>query len=132
MRFLRVTTMPLARFLLPVLACVVAVSAQQYVISTVVGGAPPFTPVFSEATSIGAPQNIVADSAGNVYFTSLNGVYKQFPNGTLIQIAGNSRTGYSGDGGLAVNAQLWAPVGLASIPQATFTLRTPSTTACAK
>ncbi len=87
--------------------------ARQYIISTVAGGSPPPTPVFATSASLGAPQNIVTDSSGNAYFTSLNCVFRLNPNGVLTLVAGNSRAGYSGDGGQAVNAQLWAPVGLA-------------------
>jgi uncharacterized protein (TIGR03437 family) len=55
---------------------------------------------------------VTLDSAGNVYFTSGNSVFKL--SGTnLALVAGNSRPGFSGDGGPAVNAQLNAPVGLA-------------------
>ncbi len=77
------------------------------------GGSPPPTPAYSLSSSIGAPQSIVTDSSGNAYFTSLNCVFKLYTNGALLLVAGNSKAGYSGDGGLAVNAQLWAPVGLA-------------------
>ena len=101
-----------------ILAAYVLVSAatclaQTYVISTVAGGAPPVTPFSAGNVAIGAPQNVATDTTGNVYFTSLNCVFELFRSGTLVQIAGNSRAGYSGDGGPAVNAQLWAPIGLA-------------------
>ena len=87
--------------------------AQQYTISTVAGGAPPPTPMAAISASIGHPHNAVADSAGNVYFSSGNNVFKLSTSGTLTVIAGNSRAGYSGDGGPAVNAQLNVPAGLA-------------------
>jgi uncharacterized protein (TIGR03437 family) len=87
--------------------------AQQYTISTVAGGAPPFTPVAATSISIGQPQRVAVDTAGNFYFTSLNCVLKVDGNGTLTRIAGNSRAGYSGDGGPATQAQLNSPAGLA-------------------
>jgi trimeric autotransporter adhesin len=88
-------------------------SGQSYVISTFAGGAPPPTPVAAVSASIGVPQGVVADASGNIYFTSLNCLFKIDVNGVLTRIAGTSRFGYSGDGGLAVSAQLAEPHGLA-------------------
>ena len=87
--------------------------AQQYTIFTIAGGAPPSTPVAATSISIGQPQRVTVDAAGNFYFTSLNCVFKVDTSGTLTRIAGNSRAGYSGDGGPAIQAQLNAPAGLA-------------------
>ena len=86
--------------------------AQQYTISTVAGGAPPATPAAALNTSIGQPRK-VAISGGNLYFSSGNSVFKIDGSGTLTLVAGNSRAGFSGDGGPAVNAQLNAPQGIA-------------------
>ena len=88
-------------------------SAQQYSISTAAGGAPPLTPISATAISIGQPQRVAADSAGNYYFSSNNAVFKVNGGGTLSLVAGNSRAGFSGDGGPAVNAQLNSPQGVA-------------------
>src|ERR1039457_5540307 len=101
-----------SRILLVALSCSCAI-AQQYTISTIAGGAPPPTPVSAAGTSIGQPRGTAVDSAGNVYFSSSNTVFKLATNGTLTVFAGNSREGYSGDGGLAVNAQLNQPAGIA-------------------
>jgi uncharacterized protein (TIGR03437 family) len=87
--------------------------AQQYTISTIAGGAPPSTPVAATSISIGQPQRVTVDAAGNFYFTSLNCVFKVDGGGTLTRLAGNSRAGYSGDGGPAKQAQLNVPAGLA-------------------
>src|SRR6516162_2258241 len=87
--------------------------AQQYTISTVAGGAPPSTPVAATSISIGQPQRVAVDAAGSFYFSSLNCVFKVDGSSTLTRIAGNSRAGYSGDGGAATQAQLNAPAGLA-------------------
>jgi sugar lactone lactonase YvrE len=88
------------------------VVARQYVISTVAGGVPP-----AVQPAIGAPldsiQGIATDASGNTYFTNLNSVFKTDASGTLTLIAGNGKPGYSGDGGLAVNAQLNSPQGIA-------------------
>jgi sugar lactone lactonase YvrE len=88
-------------------------SAQQYVISTVAGGAPPPTPAAALAASIGSSYGVAVDGAGNAYFTGLNCVFKVDQNGILTRVAGNSRAGYSGDGGSALSAQLFAPSGVA-------------------
>jgi uncharacterized protein (TIGR03437 family) len=99
------------RFPILLLAGVTAF-AQQYTISTVAGGAPPATPVTALSASIGQPRKLLI-SGSNVYFSSGNSVFKIDGSGTLTLIAGNSRAGFSGDGGAAVNAQLNAPQGLA-------------------
>ena len=87
--------------------------AQQYNISTVAGGAPPATPAQATSISIGPPQRVMADGANNIYFTSLNCVFKLTPGGTVSLVAGNSRAGFSGDGGPATQAQLNGPSGMA-------------------
>jgi uncharacterized protein (TIGR03437 family) len=86
--------------------------AQQYTLTTVAGGAPPATPVAAGNISIGQPSRVMVDSQGNVYFSSSNAVFK-IVGGNLTLIAGNSRPGFSGDGGPAVQAQLNFPQGLA-------------------
>ena len=86
--------------------------AQQYSIATVAGGAPPTTPVAATSISIGQPRRVAVDSKGNVYFSSGNCVFK-ISGSTLALVAGNSRAGFSGDGGPAVSAQLNAPEGIA-------------------
>jgi hypothetical protein len=78
-------------------------AAQQYVISTYAGGAP--SPITAQALSVGIGdvENLATDSAGNVYFASstLHAVYELDPKGVLTCVAGNSRAGFSGDGGPA-------------------------------
>ncbi|MBS1854741.1 MAG: hypothetical protein JST11_05200 [Acidobacteria bacterium] len=88
-------------------------AAQQYVISTVAGGVPPATPMPAVSASIGDPARVIADSAGNVYFSSLHSIFKVDPSGTLTRVAGNGRAGYSGDQGSALSAQLDTPMGMA-------------------
>jgi trimeric autotransporter adhesin len=87
--------------------------AQQYTVTTVAGGAPPFTPVAALNISIGLPTRAATDASGNLYFTSLNCVFRLDGGGNLTRVAGNSRAGFSGDGGLATQAQLNTPAGLA-------------------
>jgi len=95
----------------PLVASVSLAVAQQYTISTVAGGAPP-TPAAPGSTAIGQPRRTAVDSAGNIYFSASHSVFK-LANGAITVVAGNSRPGFSGDGGLAVNAQLNTPVGIA-------------------
>ena len=90
-----------------------SVWAQQYVISTIAGGAPPTTPNRALAASIGDPTRVATDGAGNVYFGSLHSVFKVDAAGTLTRFAGNGRAGNSGDGGPALAAQLSFPMGIA-------------------
>jgi trimeric autotransporter adhesin len=94
------------------LVCATAL-AQQYSIITVAGGAPPATPISATNISIGQPNRVTLDKSGNIYFSASNSVFKMSPAGTLTLIAGNSRAGFSGDGGPATAAQLNGPRGLA-------------------
>ncbi|MCX6631897.1 MAG: SMP-30/gluconolactonase/LRE family protein, partial [Candidatus Solibacter sp.] len=63
-------------------------------------------------TSIGQPRKL-ALSGGNLYFSSGNSVFKIDAAGSMTLVAGNSRPGFSGDGGPAVSAQLNTPQGIA-------------------
>lgn len=94
------------------LGCACVALGQQYSITTVAGGAPPPTPVAATSTTIGQPERVTVDASGNLYFSAGNSVFK-LSGGTLTLVAGNSRAGFSGDGGPAVNAQLNSPQGLA-------------------
>jgi uncharacterized protein (TIGR03437 family) len=86
---------------------------QQYSITTIAGGAPPTTPATAASTSIGIPRRVAIDSAGNVYFSASNSVFRVASNGTLTLVAGNGRASYGGDGGPAIRASLNDPEGLA-------------------
>src|SRR5690242_5821140 len=79
---------------------------QQYVISTYAGGVPPPTPAAASSLSIGSPQTIATDGAGNTYFISLDCVFNLDQAGIVTRIAGTTQPGYSGDGGPATVAQL--------------------------
>jgi trimeric autotransporter adhesin len=104
---------PSRRIFFGLLASGALAFAQPYTISTVAGGAPPATPAPAASMSLGQPLRVTTDGAGNLYFTSLNCVFRVDSGGNLTLIAGNSRAGFSGDGGPAVEAQLSAPAGLA-------------------
>ena len=62
--------------------------AQQYLISTFAGGTAPPTPVLAVNTGIGSPVGIATDTSGNVYFTSMNCVFKLNQTGVLTRLAG--------------------------------------------
>src|SRR5262249_26073199 len=103
-RCLRTPALPM-RALVCVLYSIVC-SAQQYVVSTLAGGAPPPTPAAAASASIALPCGIAVDSAGNVFFNSVECVFALSPSGILTRIAGNARPGFTGDGGPAINAQV--------------------------
>ncbi len=112
---LRIVAQPFMKSAFFSLALILPAAAQQYSIATVAGGANPATPVSATSISIGQPRRVAVDSQGNVYFSSGNSVFK-VSGSTLTLVAGNSRAGFSGDGGPAVNAQLNAPQGIAVDP----------------
>src|SRR3984957_1367243 len=95
------------------LFCTGLAQAQQYVISTLAGGAALPTPVSAVNASIGDPPRVAVDAAGNLYFGSMHSVFKVDLTGNITRIAGNGQSGYSGDGGAATAAQLEYPDGIA-------------------
>ncbi len=58
-------------------------------------------------TSIGWATAVTTGPAGNGYFISSNTVFRVDPKGILSRVAGNLHPGYSGDGGPAIDAQLF-------------------------
>jgi sugar lactone lactonase YvrE len=67
------------------------------------------------ASSLAYPQAVAVDREGNVYIVD-NGPYIHKVNpttGISIVVAGNGGYGFSGDGGLAIRAQLLNPTGIA-------------------
>ena len=82
---------------------------EEYRILTFAGGAPQKTPVAAVSASVGVAFAVATDSQDNVYFTGDQCVWKMNPSDILTRVAGNSRAGYSGDGGRAVDAQLNQP-----------------------
>lgn len=64
--------------------------------------------------NLGSPEYICFDMSGNAYISDFNNnrIRKVNTSGIISNYAGTGTFGYSGDGGLAVNANLSAPVGL--------------------
>ena len=64
---------------------------------------------------LGAPEGVAVDGAGNVYIADgpNHRIRKVDSTGTITTIAGTGVPGFSGDGGLAVEAQLGYPQGVA-------------------
>jgi sugar lactone lactonase YvrE len=66
------------------------------------------------SSELSAPTGLAADANGNVFISMFgNRVMKVGTDGTLNTIAGTGLPGYSGDCGVAVNAQLYLPQGIA-------------------
>jgi sugar lactone lactonase YvrE len=57
--------------------------------------------------------DLLADQEGNLYFTDGDVVRKINSQGKIYIVAGNGRSGYTGDGGPATDASLWNPAALA-------------------
>jgi TonB family protein len=65
-------------------------------------------------SNLRTPYGIVVDATGNVYFaeTGAGRVRKVAVDGRITTVAGNGTRGFTGDGGLATDAQLTTPLGL--------------------
>jgi hypothetical protein len=88
-------------------------AAAQDVISTVVGGGPNNLP--GTTANLYQPYTEAIDAAGNVYVAAYqqHRIFKINTSGVVTVVAGTGVAGYSGDGGLAVNAELNYPEGVA-------------------
>jgi hypothetical protein len=68
------------------------------------------------AAVLNGPSDVAVDAAGDVFITdSGNNVVREVSHATglIATVAGNGTCGYSGDGGPATAAELWAPQGVA-------------------
>jgi uncharacterized protein (TIGR03437 family) len=67
------------------------------------------------SASLGGPSGVALDSGGNLYISEYytQHIRKVSPDGTITTYAGAPGYGYSGDGGPALDAELYAPRGLA-------------------
>ena len=70
------------------------------------------------SAKLSSPVAVAVDGAGNVYIadTFNSRIRKVAANGTITTIAGNGQPNYSGDGGSAVNAELYFPRAIAVAP----------------
>ena len=90
-----------------------AASGQPYTISTFAGGRLPVN-IPGTSANLFAPAAVTVDAAGNVFFVDGHDVLRlDAKTGALTVVAGNGTPGFSGDDGLATNAQFDDPQGLA-------------------
>ncbi len=71
--------------------------------------------VIATNTKLDNPQSVAVDGLGNFYIadTSNNRIREVNTNGIISTLAGTNAIGFSGDGGPAINAELYAPQGVA-------------------
>src|SRR5664280_2942007 len=84
------------------------------------GSSPPlpataYRGITATAAAMLGPTDCVSDSAGNLYITDRGNsrIRRVSPTGTISTFAGNGTAGYSGDGGLAIEAEIFQPFQLA-------------------
>src|ERR1017187_1681268 len=66
------------------------------------------------SASLNLPKGVTVDSTGNLYIAdSVNNRIRKVSGGTISTVAGNGTSGFAGDGGLATNASLQNPKGVA-------------------
>src|SRR5262245_14501207 len=84
-------------------------------ITTYAGPPLPVSGTQATTQAIGSPRSVVADGAGGFYVAtpSQHRIYRVAGDGTLTVIAGTSLSGFSGDGGPAIEAKLNNPSGIA-------------------
>lgn len=87
------------------------------IITTVAGnGTAGFSGDGGSATGaqLNAPFAVALDSNGDLYIADTqNNRIRKVSNGIITTVAGNGTAGFSGDGGLAINAQIPVPIGVA-------------------
>ena len=95
------------------------------IINTMVGsGNPGFSGDGGAASSaqLNTPTNVVIDGSGNLYFVDFGNarVRKVTTSGTISTVAGNGIGRYSGDGGAAQSALMFAPAAVATGPNGAY------------
>lgn len=67
------------------------------------------------SAELSAPEGVAVDREGDLYIADAGNdvIRKVTPDGKITTIAGNGKSGFAGDGGLAVKAELFLPTGLA-------------------
>jgi hypothetical protein len=89
---------------------------QGYVITTVAGnGTQGYSGDGGPAThaELKNPAGVAVDTIGNLYIADISVIRKVASDGTITTVAGSGKTGYSGDGGPAISAELNSPEGVA-------------------
>lgn len=80
----------------------------------------PTSPVQGRDTPLMGPVGLAFDKAGNLYVSECMWTYAAIvridPKGMMTSFAGTGVPGYTGDGGPAIAAQLYCPVGMAFAP----------------
>lgn len=73
-------------------------------------------PAIKAQFQIGSPQGLAVDPAGNVYASDYqnHAIRKINTKGIITTIAGNGAPDYAGDGGPAILAKIWYPIGIAT------------------
>ncbi len=68
--------------------------------------------------TLNTPEDMALDNSGNLYISDFGNqrIRRVSPNGTITTVAGNGQAKYAGDGGLATQASLNGPRGLAFDP----------------
>lgn len=85
----------------------------------VAGGGRPLLGDNGPATSaqLQGPQAVARDSAGDLYIAeTYNYLIRKVSNGVVTTVAGNGTSGFSGDNGPALSAQLYSPNAIAADP----------------
>jgi sugar lactone lactonase YvrE len=83
-------------------------------IDTYAGGGPDNLPALS--ANLGLPTGVALDGSGSIYIVDNRNhrIFKVDGTGRMSVVAGNGTSGFSGDGGLAAEASLSNPTGLAA------------------
>lgn len=92
------------------------IDAETNIITTIAGGGNTVSdnPILATDAKIELPTKVTLDNENNVYFTCEHQIKKiEVSTGLISTIAGTGDEGFSGDGGLAINAQLNRPNGIA-------------------
>ncbi len=87
--------------------------AQPGIITTYAGASPPVDGGLAINYAMDHPSSVASDGAGGFYVASDHRVYRVTSDGLIRAVAGNGKSGYSGDGGIATSAQLSDPNGVA-------------------
>jgi uncharacterized repeat protein (TIGR03803 family) len=87
------------------------------IITTVAGGGTNGLDDGIAATNaeLSVPQGVAVDASGNLFVSDTGNdiIRKVGPDGFITTVAGNGTWGFSGDGGMAINAEFWQIIGVA-------------------